>query len=405
MNARPRDSQGVPQGVWLLGFVSLLMDMSSEMIHSVLPLFMVATLGASVLLLGVLEGIAESVALLLKLFAGAISDYTRRRKPLVVAGYALATIAKPMFALAGSVGMVFFARTIDRIGKGIRGAPRDALITDMTPAAIRGAAFGLRQSLDTVGALLGPSIAVVVLAATASNFTWVFAVATIPAAIALGVLVIGVRETPRTNRAPGPRLEWRHVRNLPDAFWWVAAVGAAVGLARFSEAFLILRGDSLQLPQASAPLVLLVMNVVYAVTVYPLGRLSDRWQRRGHGYLLVAALVLLVAADVVLGFARSTTTLWLGVALWGLHMGASQGLLARMVADAAPLAQRGTAFGVFNSISGVAVLIANVLVGLLWDVYGPQFAFLTGAGIALATLILTLISVATAARIPEDQRP
>ncbi len=405
MNARPNDPQRVPQGVWLLGFVSLLMDMSSEMIHSVLPLFMVATLGASVLLLGVLEGIAESVALLLKLFAGAISDYTRRRKPLVVAGYALATISKPMFALAGSVGMVFFARTIDRIGKGIRGAPRDALITDMTPAAIRGAAFGLRQSLDTVGALLGPLIAVVVLAATASNFTWVFAVATIPAAIALGVLVIGVRETPRTNSAPGPRLEWRHVRNLPDAFWWVAVVGAGVGLARFSEAFLILRGDSLQLPQASAPLVLLVMNAVYAVTVYPLGRLSDRWQRRGHGYLLVAALVLLVAADVVLGFARSTTTLWLGVALWGLHMGASQGLLARMVADAAPLAQRGTAFGVFNSISGVAVLIANVLVGLVWDVYGPQVAFLTGAGIALATLILTLISVATAARIPEDQRP
>lgn len=405
MSVAANDPARVPRGVWLLGFVSLLMDMSSEMIHSVLPLFMVATLGASVLLLGILEGIAESIALLLKLFAGAISDYTRRRKPLVVAGYALATVAKPMFALAGSVGMVFFARTIDRVGKGIRGAPRDALITDMTPAAIRGAAFGLRQGLDTVGALLGPLLALVVLAATASNFTWVFALATVPAVIALAVLVIGVREAPRTHSAPGPRLEWRHMRDLPRAFWWVAAVGAGVGLARFSEAFLILRGDSLQLPQASAPLVLLVMNVVYALTVYPLGRLSDRWQRRGHGYLLVWALALLVAADVVLGYARSTAMLWLGVALWGLHMGASQGLLARMVADAAPVAQRGTAFGVFNAISGVAVLMANVLIGLVWDRYGPQVAFLTGAGIALATLILTFISVATAARIPEDQRP
>jgi MFS family permease len=395
----------IPRGVWALGFVSLLMDASSEMIHSVLPLFMVATLGASVFMLGVLEGVAESVALLLKLFAGALSDFIRRRKPLVVLGYGLAALSKPLFVVAHSVGMVFLARTIDRVGKGIRGAPRDALITDMTPVAVRGAAFGLRQALDTVGALLGPLLAVLVLASFTGDFALVFLLATVPAVLAVLVLIAGVREPPPTAAFTAVRPEWRSLGRLPAAFWWVAVIGGGMSLARFSEAFLILRADSLHMIQASAPLVLLVMNAVYAVTVFPLGRLSDRWQQQHHVWLLVAALSLLVAADLMLAFAADTAWLWIGVVLWGLHLGASQGLLSRMVADTAPAAQRGTAFGVFNVISGIAVLFANLVFGWLWDLHGPEFAFIAGAAVASATLLVTVIGVASRRRISEDHAP
>ncbi len=392
----------VPRAVWTLGFVSLLMDTSSEMIHSVLPLFMVAALGASPLLLGVLEGVAESIALVLKLFAGTLSDLTRRRKPLVVLGYGLATLAKPLFVIATTTTMVFAARTIDRVGKGIRGAPRDALITDLTPAEVRGAAFGLRQALDTIGALLGPLLAALLLGAMATDFGGVFMVATVPAVLALIVLVIGVREPDRVAAHVVPKPEWRMLAQLPAAFWWVAAAGGGLSLARFSEAFLILRADSLGLTLAHAPLVLLVMNAVYAMSVFPLGRFSDRLTVRGHGYLLALSLALLVAADLTLGFARGPEFLWLGVALWGLHMGASQGLLSRMVADAAPVHLRGTAFGVFNAVGGLMVLVSNVAVGGLWTAFGPRVAFVAGAVVASLTLLLTVVSVATRRRIPED---
>lgn len=374
----------LPPAIWVLGFVSLLMDVSSEMIHSLLPLFMVSALGLSMTTVGLVEGLAEATALVVKVFSGALSDAWGRRKGLAVLGYGLGAASKPLFALAGGAGLVVAARFIDRIGKGIRGAPRDALVADLAPPALRGAAFGLRQSLDTVGAFLGPLLAVGLMLLWANDFRAVFWVACLPALACVLLLVLGIHE-PAQACAParGNPLRRAALRALPAAYWQVVLIGALFTLARFSEAFLVLRAQQLGIPLALAPLVMVGMNLLYAASAYPCGRLADRLP---HRQLLALGLGLLVLADVLLAAADGWVLLLAGVALWGLHMGMTQGLLAAMVAATAPADLRGTAFGFFNLASGVAMLLASLLAGSLWDAFGPAASFAAGALFCLLTL-------------------
>ncbi len=378
----------IPSGIWVLGFVSMLMDVSSEMIHSLLPLFMVGTLGASAFAVGLIEGLAESTALIVKVFSGAVSDYLGKRKGLAVFGYALGALTKPLFAIAPTTGIVLAARLLDRVGKGVRGAPRDALVADIAPPEVRGAAFGLRQSLDTVGAFLGPLLAVGLMLLWANDFRAVFWVALIPGLLAVALLLFGVREPERHlgEKRTNP-IRRENLRRLSGSYWWVVGVGAVFTLARFSEAFLVLRAQQGGIAVALVPLVMVAMNVVYAASAYPFGKLSDRMN---HKTLLGWGLVVLVAADLVLAMNDHWTTVLAGVALWGIHMGMTQGLLATMVADTAPADLRGTAFGFFNLVSGLAMLIASVVAGLLWDQLGASFTFYAGAvfsGVALLGLL------------------
>jgi MFS family permease len=384
---RPPSRQPIPRTIWLLGFVSLLMDASSEMIHSLLPLFLVTGLGASVMTVGLIEGAAEATSLIVKVFSGTLSDYLARRKPLLLLGYGLAALTKPLFALATSSGLVLSARLLDRIGKGIRGAPRDALVADLTTPQGRGAAFGLRQSLDTVGAVIGPLIAVGLMLLWSNDFRAVFWVAVIPAALAFGLLLFGVREPERASvPARGNPIRRANLRRLPPAYWSVVVLGALFTLARFSEAFLLLRAQAGGVPLALVPLVLLGMNLVYALCAYPFGMLSDRVS---HAGLLAFGLLVLVAADLMLAAGDHWSLILPGIALWGVHMGVTQGLLATMIADTAPADLRGTAYGFFNLVSGLAMLLASVLAGLLWDRLGASATFYAGAGFcALALLAL-----------------
>lgn len=361
----------------MLGFVSLFMDISSEMIHSLLPLFMVTALGTSTTAVGIVEGLAESVALMVKVFSGTLSDYLGKRKALAVCGYSLGAMTKPLFAMASSLGMVLTARLMDRIGKGIRGAPRDALVADIAPSHLRGAAFGLRQTLDTIGAFLGPLLAAGLMWLWADDFRAVFWVAVIPGILSVALLSFGVREPEtRQNRGTTNPIRWANLVRLSPAYWWVVGIGAVFTLARFSEAFLVLRAQQGGIPLALAPLIMVAMNLVYAGSAYPFGRLSDRMS---HTKLLVLGLIVLIGADLVLAMDGHWAVILVGVCLWGLHMGVTQGLLSTMVADTAPADLRGTAFGLFNLASGFAVLIASVLAGLLWDQLGASFTFYTGA--------------------------
>jgi MFS family permease len=360
------------------------MDISSEMVHSLLPVFMVSTLGASALAVGLVEGVAEATALIVKVFSGTLSDFIGRRKELAVFGYGLGALSKPLFALAASVNGVLGARFLDRIGKGMRGAPRDALIADMTPVSLRGAAYGLRQSLDTVGAFVGPLLAVVLMAAWSGNFRKVFWFAAIPGLLAVALLAFGVHEPkPAENGQPRAPIHWRSLMQLDAAYWRIVFIGAVFTLARFSEAFLILRARQKGLPDYLAPLVLVAMNVIYALSAYPAGLLADRLDRR---HLMAAGLVVLIAADLTLARAPGLAAVALGVGLWGLHMGLTQGVLAAIVADAAPASLRGSAFGLFNLASGGAMLAASALAGLLWDRLGAGATFYAGALFALAAL-------------------
>ncbi|HBH36771.1 MAG TPA: MFS transporter [Curvibacter sp.] len=375
----------VPASIWILGFVSMLMDISSEMIHSLLPLFMVGTLGASALVVGLIEGLAEATALIVKVFSGAISDYWGKGKGLAVFGYALGALTKPLFAIAPTTGIVLAARVLDRIGKGIRGAPRDAMVADIVPPEVRGTAFGLRLSLDTVGAFLGPLLAAGLMLLWANDFRAVFWVAVVPGLLAVALLLFGVREPEHhaSEKRTHP-LRWDNLRHFGGAYWWVVSVGAVFTLARFSEAFLVLRAQQAGIAIALVPLVMVTMNIVYAASAYPFGKLSDRMR---HKTLLACGLVVLIAADLVLAMDEHWTTVLAGVVLWGVHMGMTQGLLATMVADTAPSDLRGTAFGFFNLVSGLAMLIASVVAGLLWDRLGASFTFFAGAAFSVIALL------------------
>lgn len=375
----------IPKGVWVLGGVSLLMDVSSEMIHSLLPLFMATTLGASVIVIGIIEGVAEATALILKVFSGVISDYVGKRKGLALLGYGLGALSKPLFAIAPTSGVVFSARMIDRVGKGIRGAPRDALVADVTPPEIRGAAYGLRQSLDTIGAFLGPLLAVALMFLWDNDFQSIFWVAAIPAVLSIALLGFGLKE-PRTavvQKRTNP-LRRENLKKLSTAYWWVVAIGSIFTLARFSEAFLVLRAQQMAIPLFAIPLVMVAMNLVYSLTAYPFGKLSDSMS---HSKMLQWGLLVLIAADIVLALSSHWSTLLAGVALWGIHMGMTQGLLAAMVAHTAPPELRGTAFGMFNLMSGIALLLASAGAGVLWEVLDAASTFYAGAIICVVTLV------------------
>jgi MFS family permease len=381
--------RAIPRTVWALGLVSLFMDLSSELVHSLLPVFLVGTLGVSVLTVGLIEGVAEATALIVKVFSGALSDFIGRRKGLLLLGYGLAALTKPLFPLAASADTVFTARILDRVGKGIRGAPRDALVADVAPAEIRGACFGLRQSLDTVGAFLGPILAILLMLWFAGEITWVLWFAVIPAAVAVGLLLFGVSEPSQEGSGQQFRspINPRSLRQFSRAYWWVVGIGAVFTLARFSEAFLVLRALQSGFSATWVPLVMVVMAAFYMLSAYPVGKWSDRVSRTA---LLGAGLLLLIVADLVLAYADSSAMALLGVALWGLHMGFSQGILASLVADTTPADLKGTAFGLFNLASGLALLLASVIAGWLWQEFGAAVTFYAGAGFSVVALLLLL---------------
>lgn len=375
----------IPSGIWVLGFVSLLMDISSEMIHSLLPLFMVTVLGTSVLEVGLIEGFAEATALIVKIFSGTLSDYLGKRKGLALFGYTLGALTKPLFAIASSSGIILAARLLDRVGKGVRGAPRDALVADIAPVHLRGAAFGLRQSLDTVGAFLGPLLAVGLMLLWANDFRKVFWVAVIPGLLAVALLLFGIHEPKsHTIEKRSNPISRENLKRLDASYWRVVGIGAAFTLARFSEAFLVLRAQQGGIPIALVPLVMVAMNIIYAISAYPFGKLSDQIS---HTKLLTLGLIILIAADLVLATNSHWGVVLFGVTLWGIHMGITQGLLATMVADTAPKDLRGTAYGFFNLVSGIAMLIASVLAGLLWDQLGASATFYAGAAFCIITLL------------------
>jgi MFS family permease len=376
----------IPGGVWALGFVSMLMDVSSEMIHALLPVYLVTVLGTSMVTVGVIEGIAEATASITKIFSGALSDWLGKRKLLAVLGYGLAAFTKPVFPLAPSASWLIGARFVDRVGKGIRGAPRDALVADIAPAHLRGASFGLRQSLDTVGAFLGPLLGIGLMWWTADNFKAVFWVAVVPAFLAFALMIFAVREPARPEglRKVHNPISLAEIKRLGASYWCVVGIATVFTLARFSEAFLILRAQSVGLPIMLVPAVLVVMNVVYALAAYPAGVASDRMNRTT---LLVVGLALLIAADLALAALPSIGGVALGVVLWGLHMGLTQGLFATLVADASPPELRGTAYGFFNLLTGLAMLAASVIAGALWDVTGPEGTFVAGACFAFLALV------------------
>jgi len=366
----------LPRAVWVLGLVSLFMDISSEMIHGLLPVFLTSVLGAGTEMVGLIEGVGEATASTCKLFSGWLSDRLGKRKVLAVMGYGLAALSKPLFALAPTASLVLAARLSDRIGKGVRDAPRDALIGDLVAEGQRGAAYGLRQSLDTIGGFAGPLLAIGLMALLHDNFRRVFWLALIPGVISVFVLIIGVHEPPQERKATQAPLKSGDLRNMGRTYWVVVGVGAVLTLARFSEAFLILRAQNLGLPLALAPLVLVVMNVVYALSAYPLGALSDHLDRK---LMLGVGFATAILADIVLAAAPNIWVVLTGVALWGLHLGMTQGLLSALVADEAPENLRATAFGMFNFVTGMALLLASLIAGFLWEQIGPSATFIAGA--------------------------
>lgn len=379
----------IPRTVWTLGYVSLFMDLSSELVHSILPVFLVTVLGANALTVGFIEGIAEATALIVKIFSGALSDFFGRRKWLILAGYGMAALTKPLFPLANSVETVFTARFLDRIGKGVRGAPRDALIADVAPSDIRGACFGLRQSMDTVGAFLGPLAAIVLLYLYHDDMKAALWFAVVPAAITIVLIMAGVKEPaaktgPHQFRSP---LRLAFLKDFSRHYWWIVVIGAVFTLTRFSEAFLVLRAEQTGLSITWIPLVMVVMNLFYALSAYPAGVLSDHMSKK---YLLAAGLVLLALADLALARGHSALVVMCGVALWGLHMGFTQGILAAMIAAATPQELKGTAFGLFNFVTGLFMLLASVIAGWLWDRYGADMTFYAGAAFSMLALLLLM---------------
>ncbi len=378
----------IPKGVWALGFVSLFMDVSSELVHSLLPLFLVSGLGASMISVGIIEGIAEATALITKIFSGTISDYIGKRKLITVIGYGLSALTKPLFPLANSVSMVLTARFLDRVGKGVRGAPRDALMGDISPKEIRGACFGLRQSLDTVGAFSGPLLAIIFMIIFSNNLRLVMWVAVIPAVLSLVLLVLGVEEPKKetVKKAHNP-IKFSDIKNIGKPYWVIVAISAVITLARFSEAFLVLKAKDVGLSMAYIPAIMVLMNIVYALSSYPAGVLSDKFERK---ILLQIAMLLLIIADVILAYSSNIFYLSVGIVFWGLHMGFSQGVLTSMITDTSSDNIRGTAYGVFNLVCGVAMLFASGIAGVLWEVYGSSATFSCGALFALLSFLSLL---------------
>lgn len=384
--ATPSQSSRLPRSIWVLGFVSLLMDVSSEIIHSLLPIYLVSVLGASALAVGLIEGAANATAPVIKVFSGALSDYLGKRKRLAILGYGLSALSKPMFALASGLGWIVTARIVDRVGKGIRGAPRDALIADLAPTDLRGAAYGLRQSLDVTGAVAGPLLAIGLMLLWQNDYQAVFWAAVAPAVLTVVLLVFGVREpAPTTREHRTNPIQSANLKRLSQAFWSIVIIGGLFTLARFSEAFILLRAEELELAPAWLPLVVVALNLAFSLSAYPFGKLSDRLPARS---LLIIGLVPLILADVLLATANHWIWTLTAALAWGLHMGITQGLFAKLVAETAPDNLRGTAFGVFNLVTGVTLFLANSLAGILWAWGGAALTFQTGAGVGLVVMVL-----------------
>src|SRR5262245_21678862 len=384
-----KKAESIPRGVWALGFVSMFMDVSSEVIHSLLPIFLLSVLQTSVTAIGFLEGVAEGAVLVTKMFSGTLSDWLGKRKGLTLLGYGLAAATKPLFAIAGSYAMVFAARLLDRVGKGIRGAPRDAMVADLAPPELRGASYGLRQTLDTVGALMGPLLATVLMLATGGAFRLVFWAAVAPAIVSVAILAYFVDEPRQTTTGKGRvAIRWSQLGEFPTAFWSIVVVGSIFTVARFSEAFLVLRALDVGVAEAYVPMTMAAMNAAYTVSAYPAGWLSDRLDRC---VVVAIGATVLICADLVLARTSGVVGLFAGVGLWGLHLGLTQGVFAALVADAAPAHLRGTAFGLFNLVGGIALLVASVVAGRIWDSVGPAATFYVGATFAAVALIGLLV--------------
>ena len=386
---KPKLFPNIPRQVWALGWVSLFTDISSEAIISVLPLFLTTTLGASVTTVGLIEGIAEATASILKVFSGAISDYWGQRKSLAVLGYGLSTFVKPLFAIASSPSWVLLARFADRTGKGIRAAPRDALVADVTDASNRGAAYGLRQSLDTVGALLGPLLAMIVLDRSPQNFRLVFWLAVIPGMIAVMFLVFGVTE-PRQqqNQQRVNPLNRSALSSLGSNYWWLLLAVLIFNLGNSSDAFLLLKAQQVGIPAAFIPLTLVVQNLTYALFAYPLGRLSDRISRR---QLLISGWLIYALVYGGLALVDRAPQFWILLAVYGVHLAMTQGTITALVADLVPANLRGTAFGFLNLAVGLALFPASLLAGLLWQQFGAGVAFAVSSGLAVIAICLLAI--------------
>ncbi len=384
-----KEHQRLPASIWALGFVSLFMDISSEMIHALLPVFIVTVLGASTVTVGIIEGVGEAAASISKMFSGWVSDRLGKRKALTVIGYGISAISKPLFALAPTASWVLAARFSDRIGKGIRGAPRDALVGDLAPPHLWGAAYGLRQSLDTVGAFAGPLIAIALMALSSNDFRLIFWLAMVPGLISVGILVVGVREPAHNapERAARKPVLWKELSELGGKFWGVVAISTVLTLARFSEAFLILRAEDKGLPLALVPAVLVVMNMVYSFSAYPMGAFSDKADKR---VIITGGFTVLIIADIILALAPNFWVVMLGASMWGLHMGMTQGLLATLIAETAPAALRGSAFGLFHLVTGIALLVASFIAGVLWAWVSPSATFIGGAALTAVGLAGTV---------------
>lgn len=378
--------QSIPRSVWILGIVSLLADVSSKMIQSLLPLFLVSVLGTDLVTVGLIEGVAESTASILKVFSGALSDYWGRRKELAVVGYGLSALVTPLFALASSPVWVLVARFADRVGKGVRVVPRNALVADTTTPEQRGAAYGLRQSLDTIGAFSGPLLAAA-LFSLGQNFRLVFWLATIPGILSVVLLCLGVQEPSRATSQRHNPLQWNALYSLGRSYWMLILVALLFNLGNFSDAFLLLRAQQLGIATALVPLSFGVMNIAYFCSAYPIGALSDRIGRLG---LLVSGFLLFALVYLGFAFAQAPWQIWILFALYGLYLGMTQGLLLALVADQVPMALRGTAFGLINFVTGVVLLPASLLAGALWQNISPQSTFVTGSAFAFVATILLL---------------
>ena len=378
----------LPRNVWVLGFISLFMDLSSEIYHALLPAFVTILLGLPATALGAIDGIAEATANFAKLFSGRLSDRSLRRKPWVMAGYGLGALSKPLFPLATGVLTLMIARFADRIGKGIRGAPRDAMLADEAPPQIRGRAFGLRQALDTAGALIAPLAAIGLMAWLASDIRAVYWIAIIPAAISFLLAWLTLRE-PEHHSTPLKKSPFfAGFKQLDMPTKRLLQVGFLFALARFSESFLILKGIDVGLSEAMSPLTLAVFNLAYVMLAYPAGALSDRMSPRA---ILMAGIGLLIAGDLVLAESANFAGLLLGTILWGAHMALTQGIFARMIADSAPENLRATSFGAFYFVTGFGALLASLGAGWLWDRQGASATFIASALVAAVALAMLML--------------
>lgn len=358
------------------------MKISSVIVFTLSPLFMTQVLGASIFAVGILEGILEVITLLARIFSGIISDYIHKRKSIIVVGYIFALISRPFLALATRMEDVFLGRAFDRIGNGLDATPRDALVGDLAPPQIKGACYGLRESLSRAGSFAGALLVMALLWLTEGNFSLVFWIGSIPTVLALMVLVIFVKDSPNQqaqHKKPTHKFKLKDLKKLPLPFWLILLLSGLFMLSNFSGAFLILRAEQTGLDLHLTSLVMIIQNLATAGTAYPVGYLSDKMGRRS---MMGVGIVLIVCSDLLLAWGGSLYTILGGVLLWGAEIGITQSILAVFLADTCPQDLRGTGFGLFHFINGCCLLLANVFAGWIWHDVNPSAMFLASAVMA-----------------------